>query len=182
VGGEWINLACGICLGDCACGATSEVLLPDPVVIDAVEVDGVELEEGVDWVLYDGQRLVRIGDRWPRCQDWEAVDGEGTWKVTARVGAAVPSLGRLAVGVLAHEFIKLCEDKPCNLPPQVTRVVRQGVTMEDMKVDENMLTGLWVPDRFILTYNPHLVVDRARAYSPDVPTLAVQGLDGLEGL
>jgi hypothetical protein len=177
VGGEWINLACGVCVGDCACKATSEVLFPDPVIINEIEVDGIVLTEDIDWVLYDGQRLVRIGSEWPRCQDWEAVEGEGTFKVVVQVGAEVPSLGQMAVGVLALEIAKLCEGKPCNLPPQVQRVIRQGVTHETLDPDEPMLTGFWIPDRFIRTYNPNLLQDRARAYSPDVKMPSIQNME-----
>lgn len=170
-GGEWINLACGgkCPMGSCSCADVSEVLFPDPVVIESVEVDGVPLVEDVDWVLYSGTRLVRIGDEWPDCQDWEAVDGDGTWKVTLRIGVDVPTLGQMGVGALALEVARMCVDAPCNLPPEVQRVVRQGVTMEALgNPDEPLLTGVWLADRFIKTFNPNLINDRARAYSPDV--------------
>lgn len=175
INGDWVNLACGNCHGDCSCSGTSQILFPEIVSIDEVTVDGISLEENVDWVLYDGQKLVRIGGEWPRCQDWESVDGEGTFRVNLRMGTEVPQLGQMAAGIFAKEIAKMCEGQPCNLPPEVQRVTRQGVVMETRDADNPLLTGLWIPDRFILSNNPHLLQDRARAYSPDDFTHTLEG-------
>lgn len=178
IGGQWFNIACGSCSGDCSCNSTSEVLLTDPVwQIEEVVVDGVVLVSGADYVLYDGQRLVRVGGEWPLCQDWHVTGGPGAWSIKARFGAPVPTLGQQANGVLALEIAKSCSGLPCQLPPEVTQVTRQGVTMSRMNASELLkegLTGLWLPDRFIATYNPHGLIDRARAWSPDVMPPRIQ--------
>lgn len=171
VSGVWLNLACGVCAGECSCTTTSDVVLAEPIEsITSITVDGVPLVSGADYVMYDAQRLVRVGAEWPRCQDWTKTEGEGTWIIRASFGAEVPTLGQMAVGALAEEIAKACQGLPCNLTPSVVRVVRQGVTMERIAPKEvlnNNLTGLWLPDRFIMTFNPQGLQDRARAFNPD---------------
>lgn len=169
--GEWINLACGLCAGQCSCSASSEVVLPDPVwEITEVVVDGTSIPAS-GYAIYDGVRLVRVGSEWPMCQDWEVTEGVGAWHLTARFGAPVPTLGQQAVGILAFEIAKQCCGMDCNLPPHITSVTRQGVTMQKMNPKELLdagLTGLYLPDMFISRYNPSGIMDRARAWSPDV--------------
>lgn len=172
IGGEWINLACGVCSGPCSCMTASEVLLPEPVwSIAQVVVDGVVLPTG-SYAVYDDRRLVRTdGTDWPLCQDWKVKTGVGAWSITARFGADVPALGRQAVGVLAAELARLCAGVECGLPLlTVTQVQRQGVTFstfDPQLILQRGLTGLYLPDLFIRTYNPSGIRDRARAWSPD---------------
>lgn len=177
--GVWFNLACGQCVGECACTAFSEVLLPDPVhEVTAVTVDGVTLTPGVDYHLYDGQRLVRAGsEEWPTCQDWTVTGGPGTWTMRARFGEEVPPLGTLAVDKYTCELAKACAGLACELPPYVTEVTRQGVRfqMKPVELLQDGFTGVLLPDLFISRFNPHGLLDRARAYSPDVPLPRVQG-------
>jgi hypothetical protein len=173
INGQWINLACGRCLDNCSCTSTSEVILPDPFYDPVVTVDGVTLTRGVDYQVRDGQRLVRLGSaEWPLCQDFTVVTGSGVFTLTARFGEPVPELGKIAIGVLTLEIAKACCGQPCGLPPSMTRVIRQGVTMEKPVSTELLKegwTGLMIPDRFIATNNPSRISDRARAFSPDVP-------------
>jgi hypothetical protein len=129
-----------------------------------VSVDGVTLNAS-DWILYDGQRLVRVGGEWPWCQEWNAVTGVGTFMVTAAFGPEVPELGKLAVGILGVEIMKQMCGQDCALPYKTTSVSRRGVTITR---DAEGLTGLTIPDLFIKTYNPHGIQDRIRAYSPDL--------------
>lgn len=172
VSGEWINLACGTCSGECSCSSTSEIILPEPVwEITNVVVDGVSIGPS-GYVLYDGHRLVRVGAEWPTCQEWSVAEGVGAWSITARFGAPVPALGQQAVGVLALELARLCSGVNCGLPLlSVTRITRQGVTFEKFSPQDLLqhgFTGLFLPDQFIRTYNPGGIRDRARVYSPDV--------------
>lgn len=178
IDGRWINLACGICSDDCSCTRASEVILPEPVwsIIEVV-VDGVVIPTG-GYVVYDSRRLTRVGADWPLCQDWTASEGAGTWTITARFGAPVPTLGQQAVGALALELARLCSGLDCGLPLlTVTQVVRQGVTFstfDPQTLLHNGLTGLFLPDLFIRTYNPVGIRDRARAWSPDRPVPRIQ--------
>lgn len=164
VDGSWINVACGLCTGPCGCTTTSEIVLPDFARVSEVSVDGVVLGEG-DWILYDGQRLVRVGAEWPWCQEWNVVTGAGVFSVTAAFGPEVPDLGKLAVGILAVEIMKQMCNEDCALPYKTTSVSRRGVSITR---DAEGLTGLTIPDLFIKTYNPKGLQDRIRAWSPDL--------------
>lgn len=165
IDGAWLNVACGLCTaGQCSCSTTSEVFLPDYARVEGVIVDGVVL--GVnDWILYDGQRLVRVGAEWPLCQDWNVKSGVGAWSVTASFGPELTELGKLAVGILGVEVMKQMCGEDCALPFKAVTVSRRGVTIQR---DADGLTGLTLPDLFIKTENPNKLQDRARAYSPDL--------------
>lgn len=171
IDGLWFNLACGQCGDSCSCSSYSSITLPEPVVdIVAITVDGVALSPGVDYVTYDNQEIIRVGGEWPRCQDWTVTGGPGTWVIEASFGAPVPPGAAMANGVLACEIAKSCAGQACDLPERVTSVTRQGVsfTVNDPKEFlDNGLTGLYIPDRFIRTYNPSGIQDRARAWNPD---------------
>lgn len=179
VGGVWLNLACGMCGGDCSCGTTSEVLLSERLqTIVSMTIDGVSIPAS-GYAVYDGQRLVRAdGGTWPMCQDWTVTGGPGAWVINAIFGAPVPTSGELAVGALAIEIARMCSGLDCNLPQWVQRVTRQGVTMERISAQEMMdagLTGIYLADLFINTWNPSRIQDRARAYSIDHIQARLQG-------
>lgn len=173
--GQWYNLGCGSCSGDCSCTPVYEVALPGPVVdVTEVKVDGVVLATDAyrvdNWHL-----LVRLdGSDWPICNDLNEDDDQpGTWSVTFRSGRPVPSLGQVAVGQLTEQFVKLmlC-DESCQLPFNVTSISRQGVDisiLDPQDIFDNKRTGLYLPDLFISTYNPNGLRQRSRAYDIDSP-------------
>jgi hypothetical protein len=178
VGGVWLNLACGNCAGECSCTSFSEILLPDPVhEVVSVTLDGSPLASGSDYLVYDHQRLVRVGAEWPRCQNYEVTGGPGTLLLEVKFGEPVPALGQLAVAKYACELAKACAGLECELPPYVTQVTRQGVTftLDPVKLLDSGLTGVLLPDLFIRRYNPRGLMDRARAYSPDRPPPRIVG-------
>jgi hypothetical protein len=160
-----------MCGDSCTCSGYSSITLPEPVVeVVSITVDGAALTPGVDYVTYDNREFVRVGGEWPRCQDWTVTGGPGTWIIEAQIGGPVPPGGPMAVGVLACEIAKSCAGQDCDLPERVTSITRQGVsfTVNDPKEFlDNGLTGLYIPDRFIRTYNPAGIQDRARAWNPD---------------
>lgn len=174
--GQWYNIACGGCGGDCSCSSVSEVALPGPVYdVTEVKVDGTILTPGTDYRLDNDRLLVRLGgEQWPTCNDLNLADTEvGTWSVTFRNGEPLTQLGRAALGVLATEFTKLllCDDS-CQLPKPVQSISRQGVNITFLDPNEmfaDRRTGLYLPDLFISTYNPHGMVRRAKAYDIDAP-------------
>lgn len=179
VNGVWLNLACGFCEGDCSCGPVSEVLLSERLqTIVSMTIDGVSIPAS-GYAVYDGQRLVRSGGgTWPMCQDFTVTGGPGTWVINAVFGAPVPKSGEMAVGTLALEIAKMCSGQDCNLPQWVQKVTRQGVSMERLSAKEMFeagLTGLYLTDLFINTWNPGHIRDRARAYSPDKMPHRLQG-------
>jgi hypothetical protein len=172
VGGQWFNLVCGGCGDTCTCTRLSEALLPAPVhdVVE-VRVDGSPLATGA-YRLDDNRKLVRTdGGEWPRCNDLNLADSAtGTWSVTARFGQDVPEGGAWAVGELACQLIAARNGDDCQLPRQVTQLVRQGVTLRFDNLVELLkegLTGLYLVDLFIRTVNPRGLTRRSQTYNVD---------------
>lgn len=180
-GGNWINLTCGACSSGCSCSIVSEVFLPGPVLeIVEVKVDGIVLTGGVDYRLDDYRKLVRLGgNQWPICNNLNLADTEpGTWSVTAVYGEPVPMLGQIAVGELACEFVKLIAGEACALPPGVTELTRQGLSMSFAEVTEslsNFFSKNPASYYFLNTFNPHRLQSRAQAYDIDGPGFRVAG-------
>lgn len=175
IGGQWFNLICGICGDTCSCTRLSEVDLPAPVHdVVQVKVDGAPLATGA-YRVDDDRRLVRVdGGEWPRCNDLTVSDTHvGTWSVTARYGQDVPEGGAWAVGELGCQLMLAFNgSSDCKLPPGVTTLVRQGVTVQMNTVTDLLkdgLTGLYLVDTFIATWNPGRLRRRARTYSVDGP-------------
>ena len=174
IGGQWFNLVCGSCGDNCSCSRISEIELPTVVHdIVQVKVDGITLAPTA-YRLDNDRFLVRVdGNEWPRCNDLNHDDTEiGTWSVTARYGQDVPEGGAWAMGELACQFIGALNGQDCRLPASVTQLVRQGVTIQMDNVTELLktgLTGLYLVDMFIATWNPGKLKRRARTYSVDGP-------------
>lgn len=163
------NEGCG---NTCSCTRLSEVSLPSPIdSIVTVRVDGSPLVTGA-YRLDDNHLLVRVdGFTWPRCNDLTKADTQvGTWSITANVGQQVPDGGRWAVGELACQFLLAMSGEECRLPRTVTRLVRQGVTIEFPDIAglfEKGMTGLYLVDMFIKSTNPAGLTSRSRTYSVD---------------
>ena len=179
--GQWYNITCGACGDTCSCTPLSEVWLPGPVrEIVQVVVDGVVLTPDVDYRLDDYRKLVRLGGLdWPWCNDLnKGITEAGTWSVTAFFGLPLPTLGKLAVGELLCEITTDILGGDCNLPPGVTDLTRQGVTMTFETVQEALESGFYglkYVDRFIKTYNPNQLQARPFTYDLDAPTSRVTG-------
>lgn len=162
----------GGCAGTCSCRHISEVRLPSPVdSIVSVKVDGAVLDPSA-YRLDNNRLLVRTdGQRWPRCNDLSKNDTDaGTWSVTAKYGEDVPDSGRLAMGELACEISKAGSGVDCRLPPAVTQLVRQGVTISVPDFGQILLhgrTGLYLVDMFLSSENPKSLRQRARVYDVD---------------
>lgn len=172
IGGQWYNLTCGSCGDNCSCTTLSEVELPTPVHrIVEVKVDGVPLVTGA-YHVDDNRLLLRTdGLEWPMCNNLNLLDTEvGTWSVTAEFGIPVPEGGAWAVGELACEFIRALKGDDCRLPQSVTQLVRQNVTISFPQITELLkerVTGLYLVDMFLATWNPHKLVTRSGVYSVD---------------
>ena len=172
--GQWFNLGCGGCPGTCSCTVLQEVLLPYPVSeVTDITIDGVALSPlNTKVLLYDYRRLIRIdGGVWPICNDLAKPAGQvGTWTITVTTGIPVPTLGKIALGELLNEFINACIGAPCQLPPNVQNIVRQGVSLTMLDPNDvfgSGRLGLRMCDLFIDTYNPQGISDRARAIDVD---------------
>lgn len=181
--GTWYNLACGSCPDNsCSCVALDETILPGPVnSIVEVKLDGVTLEEGVDYRVDDYRKLVRLpgGTLWPFCQDMNLEDTEdGTWSVTASYGEPVPAMGSLAVGELALEIVKYLLCMECQLPQGVVDISRQGISMTITNIADLFKTGfinLRMCDLFIKVANPNGLKARVAIYDLDGPDFRATG-------
>lgn len=167
----WWSVACG-CRTSCGCTDADELLLPGLVQsVDAVVVDGVTLDQGTHWLLYDGRRLVRTdGERWPLCQDWTVTGGPGTWAVTATYGQPVPALGQLAVAHMAADLASGCTGGPCRLPRNTSNVSRQGVTVSmpsPAELAEADLTVIPAVNEFLLSLRAGAAALPPRIWNPD---------------
>jgi hypothetical protein len=172
IGGQWFNLTCGGCTGGCSCTELSEVVLPAPVYrIVEVRVDGAPLVTGA-YHVDDNRLLIRTdGLQWPTCNNLNLPDTEvGTWSVTAEFGIPVPEGGAWAVGELACEFMRALRGDDCRLPQGVTQLVRQNVTISFPQITEllkDRVTGMYLVDMFLATWNPNKLTARSAVYSVD---------------
>lgn len=160
----------------CGCAALSRVALAGPVrEVSEVKIDGAV----VDAATYRIERnrwLVRVRDpadpdtalSWPGCQNLDLEDTEeGTFSITYTVGRDAPALGVEAAAQLACEIYKACDSSAtCALPSGVTRIIRQGLTIEkaafaawayqpgSRSQARGWRTGLSLVDAFLNAYNP----------------------------
>lgn len=187
--GYWAN-ECG---DRCGCGTISVVKLAGYPIREIVEVkiDGVVLPEfdlvtgDRNWRLDERRNLVRMytpgtppqPNAWPACQSISLDDDQpGTFSVKYNWGMDVPALGQKAATQLAHQLYNACTGATCTLPGKVTKIVRQGITMERIVPLADLLrsgaTGLALVDTFIATSNPTKMKRRPALWSPDVQQFA----------
>jgi hypothetical protein len=186
VGPAWVNDYSGL---SCGCGTDSYVRLAGYPVreIEEVKIDGVVLPEfnagtgAREWRLDDRTNLTRMwapgGDNptpqwWPSCQNLSLDDDQpGTFSIKYTWGEDVPALGRQAAAQLARELWAACTGGTCRLPTKVTKVVRQGITVERITPLATMLrqgaTGLQIVDAFIAQTNPGGARRRPAIFTPD---------------
>jgi hypothetical protein len=173
VDGLWRNASpCG-CKADCSCSELCEILLPGPV-FDIVSVqDGAVLLPAIAYRVDNASRLVRTdGNCWLDCQDMAAAPGSvNTLTVTYRLGLPLDDLALAAVSALTEHYIRGCSGCGCGISNSrnVTRVQRQGVTMEypDPADLAGGRTGLELVDAFLAAVNPLGLNAPLRVMSPD---------------
>lgn len=175
IGGQWYNLACGVCGDTCGCGDTPTLVLPGPAgSVEEILIDGAVLSPSA-YRLDNGRYLTRLdGYRWPTCQDLTAPTTDpDTWEITYTLGTPVPVGGQIAAGVLTRELAKAaCNDTTCQLPQRIQSISRQGIdiVMDSFEDLEKGGTGIWVIDAWVssVTRAP----TRSSVHSPDVPRRA----------
>lgn len=155
--GQWRNN----CPDESTCAPLSEVDLPGPVgYIDAIIVDGEELDLDSNWRLDDGHLLVWQGEDVspiPTYQDLNKdFDKPGTWAIRYSRSYPVLADGRIAVAYLAMEMAEACKPKgKCKLPRGVSNVVRNGVSFSiEAGLYPGGLTGIDIVDAYILKWAP----------------------------
>ena len=137
--------------------------------VEEVTIDGDALDPS-EYGLWQGRHLVRLtfGEGWPSCQYLDRPSGEGTFFVTYIYGADPPLAAQHAARALACQVARACAGEACDLPANLSRLVRQGTTVE---VDAaRALSGpLGVPevDALLASIPPRR--RRPSIHSPDVP-------------
>ena len=170
-------------INGCGCQPLDTVLLGYPVrEIVEVKIDGVVVDP-TTYRLDNRRKLVRMRDPlepdvplfWPNCQIMDLNDDQpGTFSVTYRSGQDAPLMGQLAAAELACEIHKACNGSAeCALPGGVTRVTRQGITIEKSVFTRwAAIAGLWRTgltrvDTFLNAYNSEGMTRRPMTWSPD---------------
>lgn len=156
----WLGCGCG---GGCdCCGPPAFSLGHIPIItVTEVKLDGVVLEEDVDYVVV-GDLLARLGSdsTWPACQNIALPDTEpGTMSVSFTWGANPPALGVQAASDLACMIVKECGG---DCKPSERMVTRQagGTTVQ-----------LISPDGDVRTSMPRSVKMFVDAYGPPKPSM-----------
>jgi hypothetical protein len=118
--------------------------------------------------------LVRIdgGQCWPTCQNMESEeDASDAFAVTYLWGRPVPEVLAIATAVLACQYGKLLGGGDCALPPQMTRLTRQGVEVEIAPQDGDLAagSGIKLVDDVVALLNPSKRRSPPVVLSPDLP-------------
>ncbi len=173
---------CDYCLVSCA---PSRVKLSGYPVkeITQVKIDG-DILAASEYTLWKRRYVTRLNDaRWPWQQDLTLADTEdGTFSISYLYGAEPPQIGRSAAAQLGCELYKACSGlTDCALPQGVTRVTRQGITIEKLAFvtwaytkgrfarsgrAPGWNTGLPLVDAFLNTYNSNGLTRRPVFWSP----------------
>jgi hypothetical protein len=157
---------------DCGCRPVSEVKLAGSVrSITEVMIDGVVIDPATYFVRNQKWLIRKNGARWPFCQTQDVDDdAPGAFAVTYVYGKTPPELGQRAAISLACEIYKSCTGAECSLPTGVTRVTRQGVTIERAFFQRDAQgvwrTGIAAVDLFLNTVNPRGLQRAATFWSP----------------
>lgn len=167
----------------CGCAPTSEVVLAGVPIreIEEVLIDGVALDPD-EYSLIEPNRLVRMRDvtkphqrlLWPGCQIIDLPETEeGTFAVVYTYGQDPPQAGRSAAAALACEIWHACSPAgECSLPENVTRTIREGVTIESAGLVAAALktgsTGIAAIDSFLAFFRNEGASMRSSVWSPDL--------------
>ncbi len=147
--------------GSCTCDPGSRIKLAGYATeISEVTING-DVVDPSEYHIDEHRWLVRDdGTVWP-CQTL----------VTYVYGKAPPVSGQLAAQELACEIVKSCTPGvECALPSGVTRITRQGITIERSFFVRNKdgiwATGMGSVDFFLNTFNSAGIPRRATVWSP----------------
>lgn len=168
-------MLCDSCL--VACDPSLVKLAGYPVrEVSEVKIDGDIVPEA-DYRLFNDRYLQRLdGGRWPRSQNLGWPDTESnTFSITYSFGADPPALGVAAAASIACELYKACDvgtTGDCRLPTGVTRLTRQGVTIDKLAFtswgyrEGRWATGLPLVDAFLGSVNPAGLQRRPVVWAP----------------
>jgi hypothetical protein len=164
----------------CGCKPLSQIMLAGyPITgVKEVVIDG-EVVDPSGYRIDFNRYLVRLADEhgnsryWPACQDLDRAPGQPhTFSVEYFYGAPPPTAGKLAACELAVQFwLAINNPAKCTLPTGVTKLTRQGVTIERLlpMFGKDARTGLPMTDAFLAATNPHGLRRRPAVRSPGYP-------------
>lgn len=173
----------------CSCGYDSYVELAGYPVreVTQVKIGGQVLlatftDGSPQYRLDQWRYLTRLSDPsdpdtplyWPRCQRTDLEDDQpGTWSIEYLWGVDPPPLCLDAATQLGCQMLLALAGKPCQLPANASRIVKQGTTIERITPLAQLLragsTGLFFVDAAIAAYNPFSLRRRPSVWSPDTP-------------
>lgn len=150
---------CNSCKGCCECHYTYIPLAgPYPVTeITEIKIDGVVLAPS-SYRVDEFIRLVRVdGLGWPKWQDLNADPDtdDGTFVIRYKVGRTPPLDLRYAAALLTCELKRACNGQGCQLPENVTSMVRDGVSFtlaDPQEIFTNGSFGVPMIDQILATY------------------------------
>lgn len=133
--------------------------LPDAPITEITSVTGPD-DADVAYTAELPSGIIRRTDG----HTWDA----GT-KISYSHGLLPPIGGMRAAVTLTVELGKSWTGAKCNLPKRVEQVTRQGLTYNMAPLDWG--TGIWEIDSWLRSVNPHQLMRRASAWSPDAARL-----------
>jgi hypothetical protein len=168
-GGTWYN-ACGCVDNSCGHTAANTIWLPQPMGgVEKVKINGTLLVEGTDYWVNGNALLAKGATVWPLTQDLTLPDTQAnTFSVEFHNAIRPDDTAAYACALLAIQYARACSGKgKCELPSNVTTVVRQGVSFTlPSGAFPNGETGIREVDAFIALYNPKHRVQPPQVYVP----------------
>lgn len=168
-------MLCDCCL--IACSPSLVKLAGVPVrEIEEVLIDG-DVVDPTTYRIFNDRYLQRLDNgRWPHAQNLTLPDTEDhTFSISYTYGADPPALGVSAAAQIACEMFKACDNATtgaCALPTGVTRITRQGITIDKLAFtswgyrEGRWATGLALVDAFLGTVNPSGLQRRPVFWAP----------------
>lgn len=165
-------MLCDSCL--IACQPSLVKLAGVPIrEITEVLIDGNVLDPS-KYRVFNDRYLQRLDNgHWPHTQNLTLADTEDhTFSIEYTWGADPPALGVAAAAQLACELYRECSGGDCALPKGVTRLTRQGVTIDKLAFtawsfrDGRWATGLPLVDAFLSQSNSAGLMRRPVCWSP----------------
>lgn len=168
-------MLCDSCLLACEPSLVKLAGMPVREILE-VKIDGVVVPD-TEYRIFNYRYLQRLNNgHWPHSQNLTLADTEDdTFSVLYNYGADPPLLGISAAASIACEMYKACETATagsCALPTGVTRITRQGITIDRLAFtswgyrDKRWATGLPLVDAFLATVNPAGLQRRPVFWSP----------------
>ncbi len=143
--------------------------------VSSVMINGETLDTD-QYRIFNDRYLQRLdSEHWPISQNLTLPDTEDhTFSITYTFGADPPALGAAAAASIACELYKACTSSTgeCRLPSGVTRLTRQGVTIDKLAFtswgyrEGRWATGLPLVDAFLASVNPSGLQRRPVVWAP----------------